>query len=527
MSADSNYKYWVQFTDKFGTQYTLDNPSQFLSEKSIQRREKQGLAIDSTDLPVNKTYIDSVLSYGASLHTTSKWFNGITVAVSDTTVISFIQRLSFVSNVEKTFVPNMSRSAKIDERKFTKKSVSISNRGYGNSFSQINMHNGTWLHQAGFKGHGMQIAVLDAGFLNVNTNRVFAQARNNGQILGTRDFVNSSSDIYQENYHGSQVFSILAANDYDNFIGTAPEASYWLIRTEDANSEFPVEMDNMVSGMEFADSVGVDIITSSLGYFFFDDSTMNLSYNHLDGKTYRASIAQTLCVKKGMVVVTSAGNEGAKEWHYIVVPADADSIIAVGAVTSALERSAFSSCGPAADGRIKPTVVALGTGTAVINELGDVSANSGTSMATPIISGLAACLWQALPTLSNVEIIDLIKRHSSKYDAPDNEIGYGIPDFYGAYMSAAQNNTTLLNSVDLVTIYPDSIKDTLTINIDPSVVSRNPEFSLFSMTGKRKKKLKLVDTRSVIDLSELKDGAYMLVIKLGDITIFRHKLIKE
>ncbi len=527
MFADSNYKYWVQFTDKNESTYSLEYPSEFLSKRAIQRREKQHIAVDSLDLPVNKNYVDSVLSFGVKLHTRSRWFNGITISVSDTAVIPTISRLSFVKEVERTYVPNLSRSAKIDNRTFSKKRVSVRNSGYGNAFDQINMHNGTWLHQAGFKGDGMQIAVLDAGFLNVNTNPVFAELRNTGRILGTHDFVNPFSDIYQENYHGGQVFAILAANRYDEFIGTAPDASYWLIRTEDANSEFPVEMDNLIAGEEFADSVGVDIITASLGYFIFDDSKMNLSYDKLDGKTYRASVAQTIAVRKGMVVVTSAGNEGAKDWHYIVAPADADSIIAVGSVTSSLEKSNFSSYGPTADGRIKPLVMALGSNTAVVNELGEVSENSGTSMAAPVISGLAACLWQSLPMMTNVEIMELIKNHANKLETPDNELGYGIPDFYGAYMSASKTNTTLLNSVDLVTVYPNPMKDSLNIRIDPTIISRDPELKIYSKSGRRKKKVHLIDINSKLDISELKPGTYTIGIKLGDITIFKQKYIKE
>lgn len=527
VSADSNYKYWVQFSDKNESVYALDYPSEFLSERAIQRRVKQNIAIDSLDLPVNQIYIDSVLSFGVSLHTSSRWLNGITISLSDTALVPAISNLSFVKNVEKTFVPNLMRSAKIDEKTFSKRSVSVSNSGYGNAFDQINIHNGTWLHQAGFRGDGMQIAVLDAGFLNVNANPVFAELRNTGRILGTEDFVNPSSDIYQENYHGAQVFSILAANRYDEFIGTAPDASYWLIRTEDADTEFPVEMDNMVAGMEFADSIGVDIITASLGYYFFDDSTMNLSYSKMDGKTYRASIAQTIAARKGMVVVTSAGNEGAKDWHYIVAPADADSILSVGSVTSTLEKSDFSSFGPTADGRIKPGVMALGGRTAVVNELGEVSVNSGTSMAVPVISGLAACLWQALPTLTNVEIMELIKKHADRFETPDNEYGYGIPDLYGAYMSAAQNNTTLLNSVDLVTVYPNPMKDSLNVQIDPTIISRNPELRIYAMSGRRKKKINLIDIHSKLNVSDLSAGTYTIMIKLGDITIFKQKYIKE
>lgn len=529
LSAEGSYKYWVQFSDKNDTSFQLNKPEKYLSTKSLNRRYKQDIAIDSTDLPIKQQYIDSILAKGVSLHSKSKWFNGITISVSDTLIINQIKTLPFVKKTEKTFVPNLMRSAKLDTQKFKFKSVNITNDGYGNAFEQINIHNGIWLHQAGFKGEGIEIAVLDAGFLSVNTNPVFAVLRNNNQILGTHDFVNPQADFYATNYHGEQVLSIMAAYDYDKYIGTAPDASYWLLRTEDADSEFPVEMDNMISAMEFADSVGVDIITASLGYYNFDDSTMNLRYNKLNGKTYRASIAMTLCARKGILPICSAGNQGNLSWHYINVPGDADSILTVGAVTSSLTHSNFSSYGPTVDGRIKPTVCALGSNTAIINEQGKTSTNNGTSLSTPIIAGLTACLWQAMPSLTNMELMELIKKHSSKNENPDNEIGYGIPDFYAAYTDAVGSGVvkSVLNSVDLVKVYPNPVIDTMFISLDASILGRNPELFIFSMNGKKLMKQKLYDINTTLFLSEFKTGSYNLTIKLGNLTIFRQNFIKQ
>lgn len=527
LSAESSYKYWVQFTDKNDSTYKLDNPSKYLSNKAINRREKQQIAIDSTDLPVKQAYIDSILTTGVGLHSSSKWFNGITITVADTLILANIRAFSFVKKIEKTFVPNLNRSAKIESKKHTQRSSTITNNGYGNAYTQINMHNGVWLHQAGFKGEGIQIAVLDAGFQNVNSNPAFAIARNNGQFLGTRDFVNPQSDFYSENYHGAQVLSVMAANEYDKYIGTAPEASYWLIRTEDANSEFPVEMDNMISAMEYADSLGVDIITASLGYYNFDDSSMNLAYNKLDGKTYRVSLAETLCARKGILVVNSAGNQGNLAWHYIVAPTDADSILTVGSVNSMLEHSPFSSWGPSADGRIKPTVCALGTNTAIVNELGELSTNSGTSLAAPIIAGLAACLWQALPTLNNMQILELIKANAASFESPNNQIGYGIPDFYSAYVSATGTVKSLLNSIDLVKVYPNPILDSLLIDIDSSILGRNPSLYIYSMAGKKILKKNISAINNKIFVGSLAAGNYTLVVKLGNLTIFKQQFIKQ
>jgi subtilisin family serine protease len=524
----SYYRYWIQFTDKNGSEYTLDNPSTYLSLKAILRRQKQNIKIDSTDLPVKQEYIDAVLSKGfAIVRSKSKWLNGITIALSDTSIIKKIAALPFVKRTEKTFNPNISKGNKLETKTFPKRKIINTNNGYGNAFTQINMLNGIWLHKAGYKGEGIVIAVLDGGFQNINTIPAFSQAWNNGQILGTKDFVNPQSDVFSENYHGEHVLSVMAAYDYDKFIGTAPEASYWLIRTENAASESPSEVDNMVAGLEFADSVGTDIITTSVGYYKFDNTQRNYKYSDLNGKTCRASIAETMASRKGIIVVTSAGNEGDSPWHYIVAPGDADSIITVGSVRTTLERSSFSGFGPTADKRIKPTVCALGSNTAVVNENGEVSSNNGTSLAAPVIAGLTACLWQAFPNISCNGIIELIKKHASKYDSPNNEIGYGIPDFYASYMDAIQLNKGLLTNDNLVQVQANKAQDTLNIETDRSVLGRDPELTLLSSNGKKILTQKISEVHTLLLLTDIKPGEYTLEVMLGDITLYKQKFAKQ
>lgn len=522
------YRYWVQFTDKKNSLYSIDKPQEYLSVKAILRREKQNIKIDSTDLPIKPDYIDSVLSKGAILRNRSKWLNGITIAVTDPSAIKKIKSLPFVKKIENTYNPNIpGEKIKTERKTFFRKKVINANNGYGNAFDQINMHNGWWLHKAGYKGEGMVIAVMDGGFQNANSISAFAQAWNNGQILGSKDFVNAQTDIFAENYHGEHVLSVMAAYDYDKYIGTAPEASYWLLRTENEISESPAEIDNLVAGLEFADSVGVDIITTSVGYFKFDNSLLSYKYSDMNGKTCRASLAETMAARKGIIVVNSAGNEGESAWHYIVAPGDADSIITVGSVNISKERSPFSGFGPTVDKRIKPTVCALGTNTAIINENGEVSANSGTSLAAPIIAGLTACLWEAFPNLSAQEIIELIKKHSSKYENPNNEIGYGIPDFYASYMDAVERNKGLLTNTDIVKITPNSVQDSLNVAVDLSILGRGPELNIMDKDGRKILNQKILEVNTTLLLSNLKAGEYILMVTLGDITLFRQKIFKQ
>jgi len=420
-------KYWVKLKDKNYNEYSINNPEQFLSQRAIDRRNRHNIAIVENDLPVTQIYIDSIEQTGATVILKSKWFNAVTIETSDSSVLTAIENLSFVDYIEYF---SKSVSKELD----TSKAKSVNDYyNYGNAYNQIHIHNGEILHNMGFRGQGMYIAVIDAGFTNVNTLEAFAPLFNEGRIIATRDFVDGDDNVYHANTHGQMVLSTIAMNLSGEMVGTAPEASFVLLRSEDGATENKIEEDNWISAAEFADSIGVDVINTSLGYNNYDNTAQSYTYSDMNGETARISIGADICSSKGIAVVVSAGNEGSSSWHYITAPADARSVLAIGAISSSETIAAFSSRGPSSDGRIKPDVVAIGSSSTVLSTNGNISTASGTSFSAPITAGLVACLWQVNPEISNAELFDVIRQCSSQYDNPDNDYGYGIPDFYKAY----------------------------------------------------------------------------------------------
>ncbi len=427
------YKYRINLRDKAETIYTLDNPSAYLSGRAMERRTKQGLPVDSTDLPVCRTYIHALAEKGAQPVSTSKWNNTVVVQVADTSVIAGIAELPFVTAVRKVWTaPDSIPARNADRKKEVTNKVTKNDHYYGDAWRQIAVHHGDSLHGAGFRGAGMQIAVIDAGYYNADEISVFKKMN----LLGTRDFVNPRSDIYAENYHGMKVLSCLAANRPHVLVGTAPEAAYWLLRSEDDDTEQLVEEDYWAEALEFADSAGVDVVNTSLGYYEFDDKGMNYRYRDLDGRYSLMSHSASLAADKGMVVVCSAGNSGRGVWKKITPPGDAKNILTVGAVNRELVNADFSSVGNTTDGRIKPDVMAVGVSSAVAGTDGTVSYANGTSFASPILCGLVACFWQACPWLTARQVVEAVQNAGDRKEYPDNIFGYGIPDIWKAYQTA-------------------------------------------------------------------------------------------
>ncbi|EOS11670.1 S8 family peptidase [Phocaeicola sartorii] len=427
------YKYRINLRDKAETTYTLDNPSAYLSGRAMERRTKQGLPVDSTDLPVCRTYIHALAEKGAQPVSTSKWNNTVVVQVADTSVIAGIAELPFVTAVRKVWTaPDSIPARNADRKKEVTNKVTKNDHYYGDAWRQIAVHHGDSLHGAGFRGAGMQIAVIDAGYYNADEISVFKKMN----LLGTRDFVNPRSDIYAENYHGMKVLSCLAANRPHVLVGTAPEAAYWLLRSEDDDTEQLVEEDYWAEALEFADSAGVDVVNTSLGYYEFDDKAMNYRYRDLDGRYSLMSHSASLAADKGMVVVCSAGNSGRGVWKKITPPGDAKNILTVGAVNRELVNADFSSVGNTTDGRIKPDVMAVGVSSAVAGTDGTVSYANGTSFASPILCGLVACFWQACPWLTARQVVEAVQNAGDRKEYPDNIFGYGIPDIWKAYQTA-------------------------------------------------------------------------------------------
>ena len=421
-------KYRVSLTDKSATTYSLDKPEAFLSAKAIERRKRQHLAIDSTDLPVCGKYVEEIHRQGVRVVVTGKWENFVTVACNDPAAMHRIATLPFVRSVEKVWTkPAKEETPRRDS--LVNSPTVYADSLYGAGYAQIRMSHGDKLHQAGFRGQNMTIAVIDAGYHNADR----ITAMRNIHILGTRDFVNPASDIYAENSHGLGVLSCMAMNCPNVMIGTAPEASYWLLRSEDNGSEHLVEQDYWAAAVEFADSVGVDVVNTSLGYYVFDDPEKNYRLCDLDGRYSLMSRQAARMADKGMVLVCSAGNSGDDPWKKITPPGDAADVLTVGAIDKQGQLAPFSSVGNTADGRIKPDVVAVGMKADVMGTNGNLRTANGTSFASPVMCGMVACLWQACPTLTARQLMDLVRRSGDRAQCPDNIYGYGVPDLWKAY----------------------------------------------------------------------------------------------
>lgn len=454
----ANNKYWVQFTDKNNSPYSIDNPEAFLSQRALQRRANQGIAIDEYDLPVNPQYLQAVADCGAELINPSKWLNGVTIHTSVSAVIDAINALEFVESVRCC---EYNVEAQLLKERWLAKEMEMveanaQNRGYyGGAYTQINQLNGIALHDSGYTGEGMVIAVLDGGFVGADTHHCFDNMREEGRLLGTRDFVYHSNNVYTQSSHGCSCLSTIGAYDPQNFVGTAPKASFYLLHTEDGDSENIIEEYNWVSGAEYADSLGVDVCTTSLGYIDFNLSQWSHPFEHYDGKTAPMSIGAEIAASRGMLCLNSAGNEG-DSWNgecTLGIPGDAEHILTIGSVDSNGQRSYFSSVGPTYDGRIKPDVMAMGSDTYVAGSGGGYYNGSGTSFSCPVMAGMVTCLWQAFPNATAAEIRDAVRDCADRAQNPDVRYGYGIPDFQEALGILPVHEVVKTN--DIISVYPN------------------------------------------------------------------------
>ncbi len=440
--ARAQTTYIIRFYNKGTNPFTLSSPSGYLSQRSIERRSKYSIAIDSTDLPVTPRYIDSVVLAGdVNVLNVSKWLNAVTIQTTDDDALAAINAFPFVQSVTGIAARRMpvqprNKLEKDSPGAAREMDITADHFNYGSSFNQVNLNYGEFLHNIGLRGQNMQITMLDAGFNNYKTVKAFDSVRNNGQILGVFDFMVKDSSVNEDHSHGMQCFSTIAANMPGQFVGTAPKASFYLFRSENASTEFPVEEFNWVCAAERADSVGTDVISSSLGYNWFDAPLdgWNHTIEEMDGNTALATIGADLAARKGILVVNSAGNEGNNSWGRILTPADGDSVLAVGAVNAQGWAAGFSSRGPSADGRVKPDVAAQGVNVIVQFPNNTLSTNSGTSFAAPIMAGMATCLWQGFPEFNNIKIIDALKQSGNRFANPNDSTGYGLPDMRKAFM---------------------------------------------------------------------------------------------
>lgn len=508
--------YWIQFADKNNSPYSIDNPEAYLSQRALQRRANLGIAIDEYDIPVNPQYLEAVAACGAELLNPSKWLNGVSVYVTDPAVIDAINALEFVSTVRNC--PNNPQAQERKERwlanelKESSKPV-VYRDFYGGAHDQVYQLKVNELHEMGFDGTGVVVAVLDGGFQGTEETSCFDNMREEGRLLGTRDFVYGSSSVYTQGTHGTSCLSTMAAYDPNEMVGTAYKASYYLIHTEDGNSETIIEEYNWASGAEYADSLGVDVCTTSLGYINFDDnmSQWNHPFEHFDGHTAPMTIACEIAASRGMICMNAAGNDGGGTCT-LGIPGDAEHILTVGAVDANGERADFSSVGPTYDGRIKPDVMAMGESTYVASGYGDwwpYYNGSGTSFATPVLAGAVACLRQARPYASVQEICDAIRACSNRADNPDSYYGYGIPDFTQA-LELLHINEAPANADEILNVFPNPSKGTVHVAWKEGV---DAEVGVFDITGRQLFAFSCNGlNRSTLEsyLGSLDDGVYFI-----------------
>jgi serine protease AprX len=519
-------RYFVAFTDKNNSNYSTSNPQQFLSQRAINRRTNQGIAINNEDIPVDTAYVKKIANTGALVMCRTRWFNGVVVRLTNQAQLTSINALPFVVSSKplarvkspKKLIPVAENNAADEKTAATQSDVF----NYGMSKNQVYMLNGQCLHNQGYNGTGMQIGIIDDGFLDAKTGSVFDSLWHNHQVIATRDFLTDDSLVFNEGGHGTEVLSCIAANTPGQMIGTAPYAKFYLLRSEIDSTEKILEEYQWVAAIEYADSAGVDVINSSLGYTIFDDPTQSHTWADLNGRTSVASISATMAVRRGVIVCLAAGNEGGSSWQKISIPADADSILAVGAVDGSGVYANFSSTGNTADGRIKPDVVAQGSGSTIFSiSSGNVSTGNGTSFASPIMAGMVTCLWQGNPTKTNMQVIHAIKQSATQFSHPDSLLGYGIPNFCVA--DQILKGTFGIQSVksNLINTLCGSNDCQLTINVYD--VAGRLVLSTQTTSSQNNTTDKIIQS---LNLSNISEGMYVVKISSSNGNSYTKKLVK-
>lgn len=518
--------YRIILKDKGTSQFQIDKPQDYLSPKAILRRTNQGIAIDSTDLPIDSLYLSQIEDRGGIIRSKSKWVKTVVVACVDSSVVEDIGSLPFVedivlvwlnkSGIAEDYYFELAEDAQQDTEQDkgiipfdSATDIPKDINYYGTAFHQINMLQGHYLHEAGFRGEGMTVAIIDGGFGGVDKISQLSKDR----ILGVKNFTHIRKHPYNwDNSHGTHVLSTMLANAPGEIVGTAPNANYYLLSTEVTDDEFPVEEDYWIAAIEYADSIGVDVCNTSLGYTSFDIPQMNHQTAELDGHTVLISRAAGMAAQKGMLLFNAAGNEGNKLWKKISFPADAKNIVTVGSVDAQGIVSSFSSRGMSADGRVKPNLMAQGTRAAYIDRNGGLTFGNGTSIASPILAGMGACIWQALPNLTNMEIIDLLHKSASQWQYADSTYGYGIPNIYAAYSSEVPTGLSMIDKDLSKVLFFDTVSNLLYIKLNAEDLLR-ARCTIYNTLGR----IVLDDSQfdAAINLSFLSRGIYLVSLRVG------------
>ena len=499
------YFYRVHFRDKGENATGNYTPEDLLSTRAIDRRQKAGIPVpDFRDIPVYMGYLNKISAVGFKLHCTSRWMNTALFKTLWPADINTILDLPFVSDVQIVKTPGK-KSSFNDKLDFQIEQADIP------PFDRpVTMVNGYPLHNSGYDGKGILIAVLDGGFINADQISSLNELRNRRGIKATYDFVENNGFVNNFHNHGTAVLSVLAGKIPGFIEGTAPGADYLLLRTEDVESEFPVEEDFWTAGAEFADSAGADIISSSLGYYNFDDSTLNYKYSDLDGNSTFVTRVADIAALKGILVVNSAGNERNKKWKSIIFPSDGDSVLAVGAVDGNNFISTFSSSGPSSDGRIKPDNVAMGVSVPVQTTPTSIDRSNGTSFSCPVISGMAACLMQAVPQALNTDVIEALHSSANKHNSPDSLYGYGIPDMVLALKKLEDLYVKIPDEESIACPNPTTGDIEITFREPPEKLT----IEIISMTGKIVFRKEFSDfagrTLRITELQNKEQGIYFI-----------------
>lgn len=520
ISTFSQEDAWVYFTDKPNAATFLADPLSILTQRALDRRTAQGIAVTTNDVPVHQPYINQITAAtGITVKAKSKWLNCLHIRGS-VTDINALSSLTFVDHIEFAN-QSLNTSGKIKNSKTINKEQIINKQmdvevtfAYGTSANQIQMLNGHLLHQANYTGTGKIIAVLDSGFINVNSTQPFERLFTNNLILGGYNYVSQSTNVYSLHNHGTMVLSCMGGYTEGQLVGTAPDAQYYLFVTEDVTSENPVEESYWVEAAEEADRLGVDIITSSLGYFGYDNPSYSYTYSDLTGNSAFASRGANIAFSKGIIVVASAGNSGATANPYIGVPAEATNVLAIGAVQANENYAAFSSIGPSFDGRVKPDVMAQGQNAVVATTAGSITTVSGTSFSGPIMAGMIASFWQAVPSLTNQQVVNLVKQSSDRFNLPTFQYGYGIPDFQLAIANAALdvNEATSSNFV----VYPNPTKGTISVSIPEGFL--NSKILIYNSLGQTILEQNINQSNPTLSLENLNSGVYFYKIASANAT---------
>jgi len=509
---------FVFFKDKPNKTSFYANPLSELSQKSLDRRAKLGIPLTDQDAPIEQSYIQNVKNLGFSVTDYSKWLNGVAVDATAAQIAQLSQQ-SYVDHVE-SFVRNPNgglRKEKIQKFKESSNRNALTNFNYGGGLSQINQINARALHVAGFTGAGMTIAIIDTGFPTVNTGNAFKRLRDNGKIKGGYNFISKNNDIYNTNLntHGTVCLGTIGGYLDNQFVGTAPDADFYLYASEDAYNEIPEEQLYWIEAAEEADRKGVDLISTSLGYYEFDDSRYDYTYQDMNGITSFIARGAQLATEKGIFVTFAAGNEGNDPWHYIITPADNAKVFSIGAVTAQGSSSSFSSYGPNSAGVIKPDAAARGTETYTVYN-GQVEQHSGTSLANPVATGGIACLLQALPqNMPRDEVRNRLRQNASLYPNPSDQMGFGILNLYKVYEATLAASDIQKQRTQ---IFPNPARDQVQIKTEDKL----KEIQIYDALGRLVK----TETTSVFNISNLTKGTYLLKIKTENGQTIE-KLIKE